>query len=62
MRRLAGGVSVITAGDGDARTGLTVTSAISLSMDPPTMMVSVNRACRLSSLASLLPPRRPDRQ
>jgi flavin reductase (DIM6/NTAB) family NADH-FMN oxidoreductase RutF len=43
MRHLAGGVSVITAGVGDERTGLTVTSAVSLSMDPPTMMISVNR-------------------
>jgi 3-hydroxy-9,10-secoandrosta-1,3,5(10)-triene-9,17-dione monooxygenase reductase component len=44
MRRLVGGVSVITAGTGEARTGLTVTSAHSLSVDPPTMLVCVNRA------------------
>lgn len=43
MRHVAGGVSVITAGIGDERTGLTVTSAISLSLDPPTMIVCVNR-------------------
>jgi 3-hydroxy-9,10-secoandrosta-1,3,5(10)-triene-9,17-dione monooxygenase reductase component len=43
MRHLVGGVSVITAGAGEARTGLTVTSAISLSVDPPTMLVCVNR-------------------
>jgi 3-hydroxy-9,10-secoandrosta-1,3,5(10)-triene-9,17-dione monooxygenase reductase component len=43
MRRLVGGVSVITAGAGEARTGLTVTSAHSLSVDPPTMLVCVNR-------------------
>jgi 3-hydroxy-9,10-secoandrosta-1,3,5(10)-triene-9,17-dione monooxygenase reductase component len=43
MRRLIGGVSVITAGTGEARTGLTVTSAHSLSVDPPTMLVCVNR-------------------
>ena len=43
MRRLVGGVSVITAGAGAARTGLTVTSAHSLSVDPPTMLVCVNR-------------------
>jgi len=43
MRRLVGGVSVVTAGTGDARTGLTVTSAHSLSADPPTMLVCVNR-------------------
>src|SRR5271166_6704302 len=43
MRHLVGGVSVITAGSGEARTGLTVTSAISLSLDPPTMLICVNR-------------------
>jgi 3-hydroxy-9,10-secoandrosta-1,3,5(10)-triene-9,17-dione monooxygenase reductase component len=43
MRRLVGGVSVITAGVGEARTGLTSTSAHSLSVDPPTMLVCVNR-------------------
>lgn len=42
MRTLAGGVSVITAGVGDERTGATVTSATSLSMDPPTMIVNIN--------------------
>lgn len=43
MRHVAGGVSVITAGIGNDRTGLTVTSAISLSLEPPTMIVCVNR-------------------
>lgn len=43
MRHLAGSVSVITAGIGEERTGLTVTSAISLSVEPPTMIVCVNR-------------------
>src|SRR5262249_12701384 len=43
MRRVAGGVSVVTVGAGDDRTGLTVTSAVSLSIDVPTMLVSVNR-------------------
>jgi flavin reductase (DIM6/NTAB) family NADH-FMN oxidoreductase RutF len=44
MRQVAGGVSVITAGIGDERTGLTATSAVSLSVDPPTMIICVNRA------------------
>jgi flavin reductase (DIM6/NTAB) family NADH-FMN oxidoreductase RutF len=44
MRQVAGGVSVITAGIGEERTGLTATSAVSLSVDPPTMIVCVNRA------------------
>ena len=43
MRQVAGGVSVITVGAGAERTGLTVTSAVSLSVDVPTMLVSVNR-------------------
>ena len=44
MRRLVGGVSVITVGIGEERTGLTATSAVSLSMDPPTMLIAVNRS------------------
>ena len=43
MRRSAGAVSIITAGTGPERTGMTVTSALSLSMAPPTMMVAVDR-------------------
>ncbi|MGE3831486.1 MAG: flavin reductase family protein [Parvibaculaceae bacterium] len=43
MRLSAGGVSVVTAGIGQDRTGLTVTTATSLSVDPPTMVVCVNR-------------------
>lgn len=43
MRQLAGGISVITAGVGDEATGLTVTTAHSLSVDPPVMIISVNR-------------------
>jgi len=43
MRRLAGGVSIITAGQGDGITGMTVTSLTSLSATPPRLMVSINR-------------------
>ena len=43
LRALAGGVSVITAGQGDDRTGATVTSATGLSMEPPTMIVNINK-------------------
>jgi len=42
MRTLAGGVAVVTAGLGEERTGATVTSATSLSVDPPTMIVNIN--------------------
>ena len=43
MRHLAGGVSVITAGRGDEITGMTVTSVSSLSVEPPSLIVSINR-------------------
>ncbi|RWK73930.1 MAG: flavin reductase [Mesorhizobium sp.] len=42
MRHLAGAVSVVTAGIGDERTGATVTTAHSLSVDPEVMVVSIN--------------------
>src|SRR5947208_15093641 len=44
MRQLTGGVSVITAGRGRNISGMTVTSVASLSVDPPALIVSVNRA------------------
>ena len=44
MRHLVGAVSVITAGRGDDITGMTVTSVSSLSVDPPSLIISVNRA------------------
>jgi len=43
MRQLAGGVSVITTGIGALRTGLTATSVTSLSAEPPSLLVCVNR-------------------
>ena len=43
MRHLAGGVSVITAGRGRDISGMTVTSVSSLSVEPPALIVSVNR-------------------
>lgn len=52
MRKLAGAVSVLSVGQGEARTGLTATSVSSLSVDPPTLLVSVNRTA--SASASLL--------
>ncbi len=44
MRELAGAVSVISCGEGEHRAGFTATSVSSLSMDPPTLFVCVNRA------------------
>lgn len=43
MRHLTGGVSIITAGRGRDVTGMTVTSVTSLSVEPPTLLVSINR-------------------
>jgi flavin reductase (DIM6/NTAB) family NADH-FMN oxidoreductase RutF len=43
MRRVAGGVSIITAGQDDDITGMTVTSLTSLSANPPRLLVSINR-------------------
>jgi flavin reductase (DIM6/NTAB) family NADH-FMN oxidoreductase RutF len=43
MCHLTGGVSVITAGRGKDITGMTVTSVSSLSVDPPTLIVSINQ-------------------
>lgn len=44
MRLVPGAVSVVTAGTGVGRTGATVTTAHSLSMEPETMLVSINLA------------------
>jgi flavin reductase (DIM6/NTAB) family NADH-FMN oxidoreductase RutF len=43
MGSLAGAVSVITVGAGPLRTGFTATSVSSYSLDPPTILVSLNR-------------------
>ena len=51
MRQLTGGVSIITAGRGRDISGMTVTSVASLSVDPPALIVSVNRTA--SSLTLL---------
>ena len=44
MRALVGKCSVITVGDGDRASGLVVTSAISLSAEPPLLLACVNRS------------------
>ncbi len=43
MRHLAAAVSVVTTGRGESRTGFTASSVTSLSMDPPTLLVCLNR-------------------
>ncbi len=42
MRAFVGNVSVITVGSGEAASGLVVTSAISLSAEPPLLLACVN--------------------
>jgi flavin reductase (DIM6/NTAB) family NADH-FMN oxidoreductase RutF len=44
MRHLVGGVSIITVGRGEEMTGMTVSSLSSLSLDPPSVIVSLNRS------------------
>jgi flavin reductase (NADH) len=43
MRQIASPVGIITTRHGDLRNGLTATSICSVSMEPPTMLVCVNR-------------------
>ena len=44
MRHLVGGVNIITVGQAGNITGMTVTSVTSLSVDPPSLIVSINRS------------------
>jgi len=43
MRRLAGGVGVVTVGVGDDKTGLTATSVTALSAEPARLLVCIDR-------------------
>jgi flavin reductase (DIM6/NTAB) family NADH-FMN oxidoreductase RutF len=47
MRRLASGVAVVTANGVDGPTGMAATSITSLSLDPPSLLVCVNRDASL---------------
>ena len=44
MRRLAGAVHLVTTSDGAEHQGLTATAVCSLTVDPPTLVVCVNRS------------------
>ena len=44
MRQLVGGVSVVTVGQGQDISGMTVSSVTSLSIDPPSLIVAINRS------------------
>lgn len=43
MRELAAGVAIVTSGSGLRRRGMTATAVCSLSVEPPTLLVCVNR-------------------
>ena len=43
MRRLIATVTIITAGDAAARTGMVATAVMSVSADPPSLAVGINR-------------------
>ena len=47
MRQLASGVCLVTHGRGAARVGMTATSVSSLSAEPPTLIVCVNKSASL---------------
>jgi flavin reductase (DIM6/NTAB) family NADH-FMN oxidoreductase RutF len=53
MRHLASGVCLVTHSAGGAPAGMTATAVASLSLDPPTLIVCVNRAA--SAYAGLAP-------
>ena len=44
MRELASGVALVTTGRDDARAGCTATAVCSLSLEPPSLIVSISRA------------------
>lgn len=50
MRHQAGAVALITAGEPGKRTGLTATAVCSLTDDPPTLLVCVNRSASAHAL------------
>jgi flavin reductase (DIM6/NTAB) family NADH-FMN oxidoreductase RutF len=52
MRRLAATVTIVTVRSGEQRHGTTATAVTSLSMDPPSLLVCLNRSSRLHEYLS----------
>lgn len=52
MRRLASGVAIVVARSGDAPIGMAATSITSLTMDPPAILVCVNRSAGIHACLS----------
>lgn len=50
MRRLAAGTCAVTVRNGDQIDGLTATSVTSLSMEPPSLLISVRSASRIMDM------------
>lgn len=50
MRRLAAGVTIVTTRHGQVRGGLTATAVCSLSIEPPQLLVCVNRSAAAHAL------------
>ena len=53
MRRFPAAVSVITAADQTRRHGMTATAVTSLSLDPPSLIVCINRSTLLHDVMLL---------
>lgn len=56
MRRLSAGVAVVCCADARGPVGLTATSVTSLSMDPPSLLVCVNRTASLRASLTINKP------
>jgi flavin reductase (DIM6/NTAB) family NADH-FMN oxidoreductase RutF len=52
LRRLASSVAVVTCRDGDTRHAMTATAVNAMSMDPPSMIVCVNRSAAFHAVIS----------
>lgn len=50
MRRLATTIAIVTTGTGEDWTGMAATAVTSVTSDPPTILVAVNRTASLSPL------------
>lgn len=50
MRRLASTITLITSGRGDGRTGMAATAVMSVTADPPTLLIAVNKTASLHAV------------
>jgi len=52
MRRLATTIALVTSGSGDDRTGMAATAVMSVTAEPPTLVVAVNRTASIHPILS----------